>query len=116
MSVITIKIRDGRTEEEVYADTALLHGYQAEIVTTEEKQELDQPADWEAPEGAYDIVKKPAEDGSFVSITYKVDVKTPNPMTNIEFGRYAVARKFAEQDVELEGNATKLRAKAGYNI
>lgn len=118
MSTITLNLRANRTDVDVYADAALVNNYQATITTPTPGEVIGlTPEDVTAgnytlPDGAYDV-KTYTDQGK---VTYVVDVTSPNPISEQEFGQAIVQKLFGQQDAEVAGKATQMRAEAEYNV
>lgn len=121
MTNITIKLRDGRTVEQVYSDAAIVNGYEPKIkedFTTDLLTE-DEKDNYQYPDGTIEESKKvesfTQEDGS---VMYKISytVEKDNPVSEQDFGKAVVAKSFGIQDAELEGKATIIRAKQEYDV
>jgi len=108
---LTIQLRDGRTETQVYEDSAVVQGWTPTITQITSHEITDGS---EVPEGATNVQTFTNEDGE--RVTYDLEETIDNPQTAEEFGKEVVRRKFAEQDAQLESDAVKIKAMEGYNI
>lgn len=125
MNTLQIGLRGTRTASDVYKDTALLNGYESELTSIEEVKEeglteaernaYKYPSDMVA--GSNKVEKFTREDGTVdFTVTYKKEVKTPNPETAEQFGKKLVQKEFAVRDSQLAGDAEKKRAELEYEL
>ena len=120
--MIQITLREGRTAEEVYSDTALVNGYipnTTEDFITDLLTE-DQKNAFEYPEGTTEDSKKiqafTQDDKTTILYKTSYTVESPNPETEQEFGQKIVAKIFGKMDSDTEGKAATIRAKKKYNV
>ena len=117
MSNIEFNLIEGRTAENVYKDTALLHGYKKTIkeVQTEEISvkdlTIDEITEFNFPENT--ISSRVEDDILYYVIETTVEID--NPVSEIDFGRQFVNETFRKQDASLSGKATEKRAKIEYS-
>lgn len=130
MATITFELKtQGRTADDFYKDVALTNGYETtvestvvedtetDLLTEQERDDYVYPDN--VVEGSKSVLPYTQDDSTVMyKISYQTSITTiePNPITDIEFGKIVSDKKFAGEDIELQGNAVKARARGDYNI
>lgn len=121
MNTITFNLIEGRTEDEMYIDIALLNDYSSTIENietfTQEGLTNQELIDFVYPVTVVEDSKKVFTlEGGLFNIEYKTSTTIPNPITNIVFGKDLAVKKFGKEDSTIIGDAALLRAQLGYNL
>ena len=115
MTTLQLQLREGRTADDVYRNTAHVNNYEPKIENVEETKLIGIAEDWEAPEGTSAIKFFTRQDGS-IDVTYNIVTEIDNPETDIEFGKKIVQKTFAQQDAQLQANFTLKEALKAYEV
>ena len=123
MAEICFTLTKGRTEEDLFEDTAILNGYTDTVsevkhvtvgnLTKAEMESYVYPDD--TVEGSKKVESFTEDGTTTFTISYDRNVVSLNPETAIEFGEKIVLSSFARQDAETNGQAVKLRAQLEYD-
>ena len=117
MTSISFDLREGRTENNVYEDTAIVNGWESQVEDINEVTVDPYDVDtFEEPANMVEGSLKTFTTDEKVVATYQTLTMIDNPVTDIVFGEKIVRGSFGLHDAELSGKAETRKAKQEYNV